>query len=134
VVAVPGFNLNGIAASAGGRVAITVQSATGLLFRIDTATGTATALPVTGGPLTNGDGLLLRGRTLFVVRNREGQVAVVRLTRDLTAGRVVRAITDPTFEDPTTVALLGGRLLLPNAEFFRAPSPPFTVSEVPIGA
>ncbi len=134
VVAVPGFNLNGIAASADGRVAITVQSATGLLFRIDTATGTATALPVTGGPLTNGDGLLLRGRTLFVVRNREGQVAVVRLTRDLTAGRVVRAITDPTFEDPTTVALLGGRLLLPNAEFFRAPSPPFTVSEVPIGA
>ncbi len=134
VAPAPGFNLNGIAAAPNGRYVLVVQSNTGRLFRIDTRTRATTEVPVAGGPLTNGDGLLLRGRTLFVVRNREGQVAVVRLTRDLTAGRVVRAITDPTFEDPTTVALLGGRLLLPNAEFFRAPSPPFTVSEVPIGA
>ncbi len=134
VVGQPGFNLNGIAASGDGAAVLTIQSATGLLVRIDTTTGAAAAVPVSGGSLTNGDGILLRGRTLYVVRNRDGQVAVVRLTRDLTSGRVVRTITDPTFEDPTTVALLGGRLLLPNSEFFRAPSPPFTVSEVPVGA
>ena len=30
-------------------------------------------------PVTNGDGLLLRGRTLFVVQNRDNKVAVVKL-------------------------------------------------------
>ncbi len=134
VVAQPGFNLNGIASSRDGRHVLVIQASTGLLFRITARTGAAVAVPVTGGPLTSGDGILLRGRTLLVVRNRVQQVAVVRLDRDLAAGRVVRTITDPTFEDPTTVARLGGRLLLPNAEFFRAPSPPFTVSEVPVGA
>lgn len=132
VVAQPGFNLNGIASTRSGRFVVAVQSTTGRLFRLDTRTGAVVAVPVTGGELTNGDGILLRGRTLYVVRNRNGQIAVVRLTRRLTAGRIVRTITDPTFEDPTTVAFLRGRLLLPNAEFFRAPTPPFTVSEVPV--
>ena len=29
--------------------------------------------------MTNGDGLLLRGRTLYVVQNRDNKVAVVKL-------------------------------------------------------
>jgi Cu-Zn family superoxide dismutase len=64
------------------------------------------------------------------VRNRNQEIAAVRLRGDLSSGRVVARLTDPTFEDPTTVARLGGRLLVVNAEFFRAPTPPFTVSEV----
>ena len=35
-------------------------------------------------PVTNGDGLLLRGRTLFVVQNRDNKVAVLKLCRGLT--------------------------------------------------
>jgi Cu-Zn family superoxide dismutase len=130
VAPAPGFNLNGIAAAQNGKYVLVVQSNTGRLFRIDTRTRVTTEVPVAGGPLTNGDGILLQGRTLYVVRNRNQEIAAVRLRGDLSSGRVVARLTDPTFEDPTTVARLGGRLLVVNAEFFRAPTPPFTVSEV----
>ena len=50
----------------------------------------ATTVDLGGYPLTNGDGLLVKGRTLYVVRNRLNQVAVVKLNWRGTAGRAGR--------------------------------------------
>ena len=67
--------------------------------------------------LTNGDGLLVRGRTLYVVQNQLNQVAVFKLNRRGTAGTLVKTLTVPTFDVPTTVAAYRGSLYLPNARF-----------------
>jgi hypothetical protein len=120
---VAGFNLNGIAAAKGGRVVVVVQSNTGLLFKVNPRTGVTRQIDLGGALLTNGDGLLLRGRTLFVVRNQLNLIAVVRLTRSLGSGRVVAELTDPDLDVPTTVAFTAGRLYAVNARFGTAPDP-----------
>lgn len=122
-VMAPGFNLNGIVASPGGRTLIAVQSATGLLWRIDAATGAAETVDLGGATLVNGDGLLLHGRTLYVVRNRSNVIAVVRLDRGFASGEVVRTISDDDFAVPTTIARFGGSLYAVNARFGTAPTP-----------
>ncbi|WP_049577442.1 superoxide dismutase [Nonomuraea sp. SBT364] len=124
-----GINANGIAPTPDGRKLLIVQSSTGKLFRADPRTGATTEVDLGGELLTNGDGLLLKGRTLYVVQNRLNTVAVLRLNRDGTEGRVVDRLTDPRFDVPTTVAAFGGRLYLPNARFTTPPTPstPYTV-------
>ena len=37
--------------------------------------------------MTNGDGLLLQGRTLYVVQNQDNKIAVVSLAKGLGRGR-----------------------------------------------
>ena len=118
-----GFNLNGIVASPDGRTLIAVQSATGMLWRIDAATGAAQAIDLGGETLLNGDGLLLQGRTLYVVQNRSNEIAVVRLDRDFSDGEVVRTITDEGFAVPTTIARFGSSLYAVNARFGTTPTP-----------
>ena len=112
-----GNNLNGIVAAAGGRTLISVQTNAGRLWRIDPATGRATAIDLGGGSVANGDGLLLRGRTLYVLRNQNDRIAVVRLSADLASGRVTRTIASTAFDVPTTVARIDGRLYAVNARF-----------------
>jgi streptogramin lyase len=117
-------NLNGIEAAPNGRVLLAIQSSEGVLWRIDPATGSHTPVDLHGAELTDGDGLLLiRKRTLLVVQNRSNQVAVVRLDRHYRSGRVVRTITHPDFDVPTTVARKRGGLYLPNARFTTPPMP-----------
>jgi sugar lactone lactonase YvrE len=110
-------NANGIVAAKGGRVLIVVQSNTGKLFTVDPRTGTTREIDLGGVALTNGDGLLLRGSTLYVVRNRLNLIAVVKLDGSLTSGRVVAEITDPDFDVPTTLTFTAGRLYTVNARF-----------------
>ena len=74
----PGLNANGIAATPDGRTLILVQTGTGKLFTADPRTG-ATQRDRRRRPVPNGDGILLRGRTLYVVQNRLNKVAVLRL-------------------------------------------------------
>ncbi len=129
--------MNGIEATPNGRTLLVVQSSTGLLFRVDAATGASTLVPLTGGEngrLPNADGILLQGRTLYVVQNRLDKVAVVRLGKRLESGVIRREITHPAFDVPTTVARLGGSLYLPNARFGIPPSPDneFAVVRVPV--
>jgi sugar lactone lactonase YvrE len=110
-------NLNGIDATANGKTLIAVQSSTASLFKIDPDTGVADRIELTGGDATNGDGLLLEGQTLYVVQNRLNRVAVVELAPDLGSGTVVRHLTHPAFDVPTTIDRVSGRLYLPNARF-----------------
>jgi sugar lactone lactonase YvrE len=116
-VQVEGFNANGIARTPDGRALLVVQSATGLLFRVDPRTGVATRVDLGGELVINGDGLLVIGRTLYVVQNFQNQVAEFRLNPAGTTGALVARHTHPEFDVPTTVAAWGPRLYLPNARF-----------------
>jgi sugar lactone lactonase YvrE len=113
----PGFNLNGIAAAKGGRVLIVVQSNTGKLFTVNPRTGVTGEIDLGGATVTNGDGLLLLGRVLFVVRNQLNRIAVVKLSGSLSSGRVVAELTDPDFDVPTTITFTAGALYTVNARF-----------------
>jgi outer membrane protein assembly factor BamB len=114
-------NLNGIAV-AGHDTLVLVQTNTGKLFAADADTGVAKEIDLGGANVVNGDGLLLFGRILFVVQNRLNQIAVVLLSRDLSHGRVVKTITDPAFDVPTTIAAAHRHLFAVNARF-GTPSP-----------
>ena len=127
-----GFNLNGITETPDGKALLVVQSSTGFLFRVDPRTGVTTRLDVGGASLVNGDGLLLLGRTLYVVQNRLNVVAVVKLNRRGTEGTAQRALTSTKFDVPTTVAAFGPWLYLPNARFTTPATPDttYTVTRV----
>ncbi|MEV4534619.1 superoxide dismutase [Asanoa sp. NPDC049518] len=115
-------NANGIARTPDGKNLLVVQSNTGLLFVVG-PDGVATRVDLGGVPMTNGDGLWLEGRRLYVVQNLLNQIAVVDLNRSGSRGTLVRTITSPHFNVPTTIAAYGKRLYLPNAKFTTAPTP-----------
>jgi sugar lactone lactonase YvrE len=114
---VSGFNVNGIDATPSGGTLVIVQSNTGRLFTVNPGNGVARAIALRGGTASNGDGILLSGRTLYVVRNQDNVIAVVRLSSDLRRGTVARRITDPRFDVPTTVDEAGQFLYAVNARF-----------------
>jgi sugar lactone lactonase YvrE len=129
------FNLNGIDATKDGRYLIVVQSNTGELFRIDTESKEVVEIDLGGETLTNGDGLLLDGSTVYVLRNELELIVPVKLSGDYTSGEAGEGFTDPSFAFPTTLAKHGGRLLVVNSQFDRhggEPELPFTVSDVDI--
>jgi sugar lactone lactonase YvrE len=129
--------VNGIARTPDGAALLIVETRSGTLYRVDPATGVTTAVDLGGTALTNGDGLLLDGRRLYVVQNQTNQVSVVELNRAGTHGTVVDEITDAevggVFDIPTTVARFGDRLYLPNARFTTpvTPQTPYTAVAVP---
>lgn len=110
-------NANGIDATPEGATLVLVKTNTGKLFRVDPASGATDEIDLDGGPLTWGDGVLLDGTTLYVVRTRINRIAVVRLAPDLASGTVVGELTDGDLDVPATVAEHGDRLYLPNARF-----------------
>ena len=113
----PGFNANGIAATPNGKSLIIVQSNTGLLHRVDPSSGITTLIDLNGALVTNGDGILLDGHTLYVSRNALNQVAVVKLDPSLATGDYVGDIESPDFKIPTTIAEFGNSLYTVNARF-----------------
>jgi sugar lactone lactonase YvrE len=131
---VAGFNANGIEATPNGKALIIVNSTVGALYRVEPLTGVATQIDLGGASVSAGDGLLLRGRTLYVVRNQLNQIAVVELARDLRSGEVERTITDPRFDTPTTIAAFDDALYLVNARFNTPPTPDTTYNIVRVEA
>ncbi|NEA31678.1 SMP-30/gluconolactonase/LRE family protein [Streptomyces sp. SID13031] len=117
------LNANGIELTPDGRNLIIVQSATGFLFRVDPRTGVTRRIDLGATVMTNGDGLLLSKNTLYVVQNRLNKVAVLDLDRSGSKGRLVKELTSTDFDIPTTAALYGSRLYLPNARFSTPPTP-----------
>lgn len=132
-----GFNLNGIEQAKGGKTLILIKSSTGELFTADAVTSGTTAarkVAVTGGDgeIDEGDGILRKGRKLYVVENQDDRVTVVRLRRNLSEGRIVREIDSDLFVVPTTIARSGGRSYVVNAKFNRPnPDNSFEVVKVP---
>lgn len=114
---VAGFNANGIEATPNGKTLIVVNSTVGALYRVNPDTGKALLIDLGGEMVTAGDGLLLDGKTLYVVRNQLNQIAVIHMAPDLASGRLVSTITDPAFRVPTTIAEFGSSLYAVNARF-----------------
>ncbi len=81
-----------------------------------------------------GDGLLLRGRTLYVVQNRLNQIAVIQLEPGWESGQLVDVLTDADLDIPTTVARFGDALYAVNGRFATPPTPstPYQVVRVPL--
>jgi sugar lactone lactonase YvrE len=118
-----GFNVNGIEASPNGRSLLVVQSNTGNLYRVNAATGRTRQVDLDGASLSNGDGILRQGRTLYVVRNQLNEIAVVELGAGYRSGTVTDTLTDSDFQVPTTVARIGSALYAVNARFGTDPEP-----------
>jgi sugar lactone lactonase YvrE len=114
---VSGFNLNGIDATRNGKTLIAVQSNKGKLFRIDPVSGVAREISLGSESVPNGDGILLTGKTLYVVQNQLNRVAVIRLSSNLGSGQVLTRLADPDFAVPTTIDDHGRRLYAVNARF-----------------
>jgi sugar lactone lactonase YvrE len=112
-----GFNANGIDATRDGKTLVVVQSNAGKLFRVDPSSGATRELRLGGAKVTNGDGILLDGKTLYVVRNQNNEVAVIALSANLASGRIVRRLTHPRLDVPTTIDDFRRRLYAVNARF-----------------
>ena len=129
-IPLPGtFRTNGIAATPNGEQLFVVSGAQ--LYRIDTATHTPVLVDLGGETLPNADGLLLDGKTLYVVQNFRNAIAVVELSPDYLSGTVGDPLTEPFTSNPstkvpTTIAKFGNALYAVTAGF-AAPSPDFVV-------
>jgi hypothetical protein len=123
------FNANGIAATPNGETLIIVNTTEGTLYTVDPTTGASTRIDLGAGAVPFGDGILLQGKTLYVVQNFLNQIAVVELNSDFTAGTIVDTITSPSFGIPTTIARFGNSLYTVNSHF-DIPATPNTEYEV----
>ncbi len=125
------FNANGIAATPDGRYLIVVNTKVGKLYRVDPATGYATAIDLGGASVADGDGILLAGSTLYVVRNFLNEIAVISLAPDFASGTVTATLTNSNFKVPTGVAIFGNMLYAVNAKFGTPPAgTPYEVVQV----
>jgi sugar lactone lactonase YvrE len=122
LVYTPGFNVNGIEATANGKTLVLVQTSTGSLFTSD-LDGVTKKIDLGGELVDFGDGLLLEGRMLYVVQNQANQVAVIKLDRALTNGTVLTRLANEDFDVPTTIDRFGRRLYAVNARFNTPPGP-----------
>ena len=119
---VAGFNVNGIDATPDGKTLVIVQSNTGKLFTV-TPAGLTDEIDLGGGSVPRGDGILLTGKTLFVVQNFDNKIARIALSPRLDSGRITGYLTDPDLDVPTTIDDHGTRLYAVNARFGTAPTP-----------
>ena len=129
-----GFNLNRIAASEDRRYLVTVNSSTGELLRMDTRGKEVTPIDTGGADLTNGDGIFLDGRTLYVCHNQQEEILPLVMSEDFASGEPGEPFTDASVMHPTTIAVSGERLYAVNPQFDRReggePELPFDVSGV----
>jgi len=126
-----GFNVNGIDATPNGRTLIIVQTNTGKLFKANRE-GVTHEIAL-GGASVPGDGILLHGKKLYaVVRSPQDGVVVIKLRHNLASGSVLRTITNPDLDEPTTIDEHGSRLYAVNARFSTPPGPdvPYWVTKL----
>ena len=128
------LNANGIAATPDGQRLIMVNTVDGALYRVNPMTGVATSIDLGGANVINGDGILLQGKTLYVVQNFLNQIAVVQLNPDLSTGTIQTTVTSSSFRIPTTIARFGNALYAVNARFDVTPTPDteYEIVRVPI--
>lgn len=111
------WGANGIELTPDRRALLIVHDTAALLYRVDPRTGRATEVALDGGSVANGDGMVLHGRMLYVVRNWDYVIDVFALSADGTRGTFVKRISDPRFDEPTTAAVHAGRIYVVNARF-----------------
>ena len=119
-VQVPGplmINANGIVATPDGGTLIVVNYVLGVLYTVDPETGFATEIDLGGFNVASGDGLTLRGKTLYVVQNFANAIAVFTLNPDYSAAMFKGYLTDSDLRIPSTADSFGPWLYAVNARF-----------------
>jgi sugar lactone lactonase YvrE len=111
------INANGIVATPDNGTLIVVNSASGRLYTVDPDTGIATEINLGGVGVPYGDGLVLRGKTLYVVQNLLNQVSVFTLSPDYSVATYTHSLTSGGFDTPSTADLFGPWLYVVNARF-----------------
>ena len=94
-----GFNANGIDRVPGTSMFVVVQTNTGELFAVRPS-GRTREIDLGGADVASGDGVLVIDHVAYVVQNFLNTVAKVRLSDDLSSGRVVSRTGDPDFDVP----------------------------------
>jgi DNA-binding beta-propeller fold protein YncE len=113
----PIINANGIVATPDKSTLIVVNYVLGRLYTVDPDTGYATEIDLGGVTVPFGDGLVLRGKTLYVVQNFENAVAVFKLSPDYSAATFTEYLTDEDLRTPATAGLFGPWLYTTNPRF-----------------
>lgn len=110
-------NLNGIETMPGGSELIVVHNELGSLFRVDPATGDATLLygPPNDPPLSGPDGMSRLGRTLYVVENAAGRIAVIDVDMSTGTGTLRTTLPVAGAQTPTTSAIFGSAIYAVDA-------------------
>lgn len=115
-----GFRANGIRTLKHGTLLLNNSTAGGL-YTVNPRTGAAKAVTITGSPaVTGGDGMVVRGNTVYVVRGSDAASVTelqLRPTRKGVTAKVLGTLTDSTLDVPSTAALIGGKLWAVNARF-----------------
>ena len=112
VIPMPGFempglfNANGLVGDFDGKQLVIVNIDSGVLYRVDTASGEASPLEIEGTEqlFPNGDGLYLKGRTLYIMQNFFNKIAVVQLSGDLSGGEFIKNIPGEGEINPLDIA------------------------------
>lgn len=130
------FNANGLAITDDGAFAVVVNPSNGRLFRIALQGGEVVEVLIDGESVTFGDGVLIDGQILYVVRNQLGLIVRLELDAAIENATALDAFTDLALMFPTTIARAGEQLLVVNAQFDRResgdPVLPFTVALIDI--
>ena len=113
----PAINANGIVAAANGETLIVVNYILGDIYTVDPETGFATRIDLGGESVPFGDGLVLRGKTLYVVQNFANEIAVFTLSPDFSTATLEQRLTDTDLDIPATADLFGPWLYAVNARF-----------------
>jgi hypothetical protein len=118
------FNANGLVGDFDGEQLVIVNITTGVLYRVDTASGEASPLEIEGAEqlFPDGDGLYMDGRTLYIMQNFSDKIAVVQLSDDLSGGEYIKSIPGEGEFNPlniaTTIIGFGNSIYAINTNFF----------------
>ncbi len=123
-------NLNGIETTPDRRALIVAHYVEGTLYRVNERTGDAALVDVDHS-FASPDGLVRQGRNLYVVEQGAARVATVRLNPLGTTGEIVRLVTVPGGETPTTTALYRRGLYVVDARF-DSMTGPYQVTRIPL--
>lgn len=122
------FGLNGIEVAPDERSLVVAQSDVGALWRFDLETSEPTRIDTGTVPLTQADGLVVKGRTLVAVRNRAHLLTYLRLDDDTTSAALLAEVATDPDRVFTTADVTHRRLLLVDSQFDE--DPPSQDSEV----
>jgi len=130
-----GFNVLGIERTPDGTGILIAHCDAGQLFKVDTESGHAGAVPIDGGTIAGADGLFVSGSTLYAALGGKNAVAVVELDGMASRGRLIRKITNAGFDVPTAAVVHGDRLYVVNSRLGTTEATPqteYTVTCLPL--
>jgi len=111
------FDLGGIVTTPDDDFLLTSQGTTGRLWRIDLVTRGIVEVDLAGESIVNADGIVLKGRKLWVVQNFSRRVSLFELDSDWESARLKRVQQTPVDRTLTTAKLAKGRLLAVDSQF-----------------